>query len=175
MPFGLPWSEQFITQISEKEMRSEFVADQVRTRIALLIRALREQPDRDWSQTRLGREMGKPQSVVSRIEDPDYGKLTLQTLLDVSKAFDLPLWIDLPEWEDWFRLIGNVPESSTSRESFDSRRLGQMAKDAKTSVSSGQIGNLNAGLGVNFTVRPFDNALLIHAATNSNVNFRAAG
>lgn len=168
MPFGLPWSEQFIEQISEKEMRSEFVADQVRTRIALLIRALREQPDRDWSQTRLGREMDKPQSVVSRIEDPEYGKLTVQTLLDVSKAFDLPLWIDIPEWEDWFRLMKNLPGS---RESFDGRRLSQMAKDAKAGVNRGEIGNVNAGYAV--MVRQFDKPLTIYSATAGNVTLRA--
>jgi hypothetical protein len=123
MHYGSPWSEAFIDQISDREIRNEFVSDQVRTRIAMLIRALREQPDRAWSQTRLGQEMGKPQSVVSRIEDPDYGKLSLQTLFDVAAAFDLPLWVDIPEWEDWLVRIRDVPNSATGRKSFDKERL----------------------------------------------------
>jgi transcriptional regulator with XRE-family HTH domain len=128
MPYGLPWSEEFIGDLEDKEFRDEFVADQIRTRIAMLIRALREQPDRDWSQATLGEEMGKPQSVISRLEDPEYGKLSVQTLLEVSAAFGLPLWIDIPEWENWFRLIGDVPNSKTRRHGFDSGALRARAR-----------------------------------------------
>jgi len=131
MAYGLPCSEAFIHQLSNKEFRDEFVADQVRLHTAILIRALREQPDRDWSQTELGREMGKPQSVVSRLEDPDYGKLSVHTLLQVAAAFNLPLWIDIPEWEEWFRRIGEVPNSKTCRRSFDAEHLSRQAKVAK--------------------------------------------
>jgi transcriptional regulator with XRE-family HTH domain len=142
MPFGLPWSESFICDMADKEFRDEFVADQIRTRIAMLIRALREQPDRDWSQTRLGQEMGKPQSVISRIEDPDYGKLSLQTLLEVAAAFELPLWIDIPEWEEWLRLIKDVPNSKTARKSFDSEYLAGKANKSEEEINYGKIARI---------------------------------
>jgi|HubBroStandDraft_2_1064218.scaffolds.fasta_scaffold647444_1 hypothetical protein len=142
MQYGLSWSEEFVRDMEDKEFRDEFVADQVRLRIATLIRALREQPDRDWSQTELGREMGKPQSVVSRLEDPDYGKMSIQTLLAVVAAFKLPLWIDIPEWEEWFWHIGNVPNSKTHRRSFDAKRLSRQAKAAKGYVTDGALSQL---------------------------------
>ncbi|HMM92631.1 helix-turn-helix transcriptional regulator [Bradyrhizobium sp.] len=123
MPYGSRWSEQFVRQLSDKEVRSEFAADQMRARIALLIRSLREQPDRNWTQAELGEKAGKPQNVISRFEDPNYGKMSLQSLFDIAAAFDLPVWIDLPEWEDWLRLIDNVPSSTTRRSSFDLDRL----------------------------------------------------
>ncbi len=131
MTYGLPWSEAFISQISDKEIRDEFVSDQIRSRIALLVRALREQPDRGWSQTELGKRMGKPQNVVSRLEDPDYGRMSLATLLEVANAFDLPLWVDIPEWEDWLRRIKDVPNSATNRESFNADKLALEAREAR--------------------------------------------
>jgi hypothetical protein len=123
MTYGLPYSKGFIHDLSDKEIRDEFVADQIRTRIALLVRTLREQPERDWSQAELGKEMRKPQNVISRLEDPDYGKMTLQTLLDVAAAFNLPLWIDMPEWGDWLKKIRDVPAKGFKRTSFDADRL----------------------------------------------------
>jgi hypothetical protein len=123
MSYGLHWSEEFVRQLSDKEVRDEFVADQIRTRIALLIRALRDQKERQWTQTELGNRASKPQNVISRIEDPDYGKMSLQTLLEVAAAFDLPVWIDIPEWEDWFQKIKDVPNAQTARASFDEQRL----------------------------------------------------
>ena len=130
---GLPWSDEFIRDLSEKDFRDEFVADQIRTRLALLIRALREQPGRNWSQSRLGQEMGKPQSVISRLEDPDYGKQSLQTLLEVAAAFDLPLWVDIPEWDEWLMRIKDIPNSGTKRNGFDAGSLINASRFAKTS------------------------------------------
>lgn len=143
MPYGLPWSEEFVRQLSDKEMRDEFVADQVRTRIALMIRALREQEDRRWSQSDLGRRLDKPQSVVSRLEDPDYGKVSLQTLLEVAAAFDLPLLVDMPEWEDWFRRIGTNDKASFYRSGFNSEALTERARAAQDGLQSARVSHID--------------------------------
>jgi transcriptional regulator with XRE-family HTH domain len=132
MSYGLPWSERFVRQLADKEVRSEFVADQMRARIAQLIRTLREQADRNWTQAELGERAGKPQNVISRFENPDYGKMSLQSLFEIAAAFDLPIWVDIPEWKDWFSLINDFPTNSTHRSAFDLKKLVEQANMVTT-------------------------------------------
>jgi transcriptional regulator with XRE-family HTH domain len=153
MPFGSPWSEKFVRQLADdKELRDEFVADQVRSRIGLMVRAMREQQSRGWTQKELGEAMGgKPQSVVSRIEDPDYGKHSLQTLLEVAAALDVPLMVDFPEWEDWLRRTKTVRKSDLERRSFDAEHLIAQTKPTQT---TGNVCNIIDAGGVLTTTKP---------------------
>ena len=131
MPSGLPWSEEFIRGLADEDFRQEFVRDRTNVRLALLIRALRDQGERKWSQTELAKRLGTTQSVVSRYEDPDYGKLNLQTLFEIADAFDLPLWVDFPEWDEWLRRIKYIQRDELCRESFDAEALVKQSRNAR--------------------------------------------
>jgi transcriptional regulator with XRE-family HTH domain len=118
-----PWSNELVRDLTEEEFRHEYMMDQVRSYIAFQIRALREQPGRRWSQADLAKKSGKTQSVISRLEDPDYGKLSLQSLLEIAIAFELPLLVQFVEWDDWLARMSNLSPSALRKRSFDAGRL----------------------------------------------------
>jgi transcriptional regulator with XRE-family HTH domain len=110
-------SKKLFERLKRKSYRDEYVAEGVRTGIAHQIRALRDQ--REWSQKMLADVLVKPQSVVSRIEDPDYGKLSIQTLLEIAAAFDVGLIVRFVNFPEFLRRTRNVGPQALTAESFD--------------------------------------------------------
>jgi len=137
---GFRLSERFVEQFADREFREIYVADQVRSRMAMLIRSLRDQ--RGWSQKQLGDRMQKPQSVVSRIEDPEYGKLSVQTLLEVAAAFELPLFIDMLEWEDWFSKMQDFSDARFVRRPFNADYLKSLPSSLERQQSSALLSQI---------------------------------
>lgn len=84
--------EQLIRKFSDKPYRDLFIAEHIYSRLPLKIRALRE--TRGLSQKDLGERIGVAQTWVSKLEDPNYGKLTLSTLLRLASAFDVGIEVD---------------------------------------------------------------------------------
>jgi transcriptional regulator with XRE-family HTH domain len=96
--------------LKSKEYRDAYVLEHIKNGVAFQIRTLRE--DRDWTQGDLGDAMGKPRNVVSRIEDPNYGKTTLTTLREVAAAFDVGL---LVKFVPFSRLVREYEDVSPVR------------------------------------------------------------
>lgn len=107
-PLFLRLSEKLRKKLENPEYRHAYVAEHVRTWVARQIRALREQ--RGWSQTKFAEEARKPQSTISRLENPDYGQMTVQTLLELAATFDVALdikFIDFPTFLSRSRDVGS--------------------------------------------------------------------
>ena len=127
----LRWSKGFLEKLLDREYRHAYAADQVRTRVAFQIRSLREQRERGWSQSEMGRRMGKPQSVISRLEDPDYGRLSLQSLFEVADVFDLALIVEWVEWDEWLERMSDFSAVALHKKSFDGNRLMESGDSGK--------------------------------------------
>jgi hypothetical protein len=106
-------------KLGNKEYRDAYVSEHVRRWIAHQIRALREHPDRKWKQGELSDRMGKPQSVISRLEDPTYGKMTVQTLLEVAVAFDVALIIKFVSFPRFASETADLTQSAMQVDSFN--------------------------------------------------------
>ena len=105
-------------KLANKEYRDAYVGEHVRLWIAHQIKALRGDPKRDWNQGELARRMGKPQSVVSRLEDPSYGKMTVNTLLEVAAAFDVALEVKFVDYPRFLRSTTNLTNDAMAVASF---------------------------------------------------------
>lgn len=84
--------KQLLHSLRDVEYRRAFVSERVRSSIALQIRALRKQRG-DMTQAQLGEKLGMAQTWVSNLENPEYGKMTVATLLRLADAFDVDLEI----------------------------------------------------------------------------------
>lgn len=89
-------SDKLLAKLSKKDYRDLYMDQTVRSWLARQVRVLRE--DRGWSQQDLAEATGLKQSAVSRLEDPDYGRYTLSTLLKLRSAFDVGLEVKFVEY-----------------------------------------------------------------------------
>jgi len=110
-------SKKLIEKLGRKAYRAAYVGEHVRRGIAAQIRAMRDQ--RGWNQGKLSAELGKPQSVVSRLEDPSYGKVTVQTLLEVAATFDVALQIRFVPFSSFLQQTRDVSTRSMQVVSFN--------------------------------------------------------
>ena len=77
--------------LDSKTFRDSYVLENIKRIIPFQVRTMRD--DREWSQQKAATELGKTQSGYSRLESPAYGKLTVQTLLEIARGFDVGLLI----------------------------------------------------------------------------------
>lgn len=73
----------------DREYRQAYAEAAVEQGTAWQIRANRKA--RGWSQDELASKLETFQSAVSRLEDPEYGKHSIETLIAVANAFDCAL------------------------------------------------------------------------------------
>jgi transcriptional regulator with XRE-family HTH domain len=78
-----------LQKLLDKSYRDSYLEGHVKGSIAYQIQALREKEG--LTQTEFGKLIGKPQSVVSRLEDTEYGGVNVNTLLQIAYALNIGL------------------------------------------------------------------------------------
>ena len=112
--------EQLARKLQDKEYRDHFIAEGIYSALPLKIYSLREQ--RGLSQRELGKKIGVAQAWVSKLEDPNYGKLTLSTLLKLASAFDVGLEVDFVPFSKVLSDVVNLSPESFKVPSFSGDR-----------------------------------------------------
>ena len=87
-----------LASLESKGYRDAFLETDVKGGIAYQIQALREKLS--LSQKAFAEKIGKKQSVVSRLEDTEYGSVNVNTLLEIAKALDIGLQVRFCDYID---------------------------------------------------------------------------
>lgn len=95
---------ELVKQLEDSEYRKAFVEGHATDTIAFQLRAMRK--SRGWEQKDVAEKLGnrKLQPMISRYENPDYGKYSISTLLELASAFDVALavrFVEFSELVEW--------------------------------------------------------------------------
>ncbi|MCY4151338.1 MAG: helix-turn-helix transcriptional regulator [Aestuariivita sp.] len=99
-----------IERLSEPNYRNSFLDAEVRSWIAYQIRALRKKAG--LTQVQMADRLAKPQSVISRLENTDYGSLSVNTLLDIAKSMDVALLVQFVSYPDFLERTRDKSEQA---------------------------------------------------------------
>jgi transcriptional regulator with XRE-family HTH domain len=102
---------------TSKAYRHAFVGEKVRSSLAAQIKTIREQ--RGMKQPELAKAMGKSQSWVSRLEDPNQPAPTIPSLLQVAETYDVDLEIRFRRFSTLIDDIDGLSQESLKVPSFE--------------------------------------------------------
>lgn len=98
--------ERLLEELKNADYRRGFIEGHAKDTIAFQLRTLRKAME--WEQRDVAERLGnaKLQPMISRYENPDYGRYSISTLLELASVFDVALVVrfspfsELVEW-DW--------------------------------------------------------------------------
>jgi transcriptional regulator with XRE-family HTH domain len=124
-------------RLRSKAYREAFVASQLKRGLPMQIRVLLK--NRNWTQSDLAQRAGLKQGVVSRAADPDYGNLTLKTILKIAAGFDVAYVGRFVPFSELARWYTDLSESALSVPSFNDEAgatKGSVAPDVRVKEES---------------------------------------
>lgn len=111
---------KFLRRFLDKDYRDGYLRTQVGSGVAYQIQALRSKLG--LTQTQFARLIGKPQTVVSRLENGT-GNVSVETLLDVATGTGVALLVQFVSYPEMLRRTEDMTESAlkpdTIHESVD--------------------------------------------------------
>ena len=119
-------------KLRNRKYRKAFVSAQLKRGIPFQVRAMRKKLG--WSQETLAKEAGITQGVISRAENPNYGNLTFNTVLEIANGFDVAFIGEFVSFGELERRFENQSEESVQVQTFTEENEA-FCSSAQTNVS----------------------------------------
>lgn len=133
--------KQLARGLKRPAFRHNYMSRHVRSFLAAQIRALRG----DLSQSAFGKKIGKPQSVVSRLEDEGYGKVNISTLLDIAEKLHVALVVRFVDYPTFLKLNSELSEERFAPAQFDEEALDIYVREVEQEVKNQQVKEMFTG------------------------------
>lgn len=101
--------------LTSRAFRKRYVWEHLKRSLPFQMRTLRD--ERGWSQERTAQELNKTQSMISRLESPAYGRMSLQTLVEIAEGFDVGILIKFVPFSRLVKEYEDVSSSALSAQS----------------------------------------------------------
>jgi transcriptional regulator with XRE-family HTH domain len=113
-----------LVRFDAQAYRDGYLQSQVRGGIAYQIQALRDKTG--LTQVQFAEKTGKKQSTISRLEDTEYGRVSVQTLLDIACALNIALIVRFVSYPEFLAYASNMSvaalQPDTIQESIERER-----------------------------------------------------
>ena len=151
-----------LTALADKDYRHAYVDDHVRSMLAYQLRCIREKMG--LTQKAFGKLIGKPASVVSRLENTDYGKVTVQTILDIADKLDVAVVVKFASFPEFLSSYKDLSPASLAVASYgesSSDNLIASASPATNIIVSEKLSQAEANL--------LQSAVIFNGVSNYNI------
>jgi transcriptional regulator with XRE-family HTH domain len=135
--------------------RASYLDGHIKGSIAYQMLALREKEGRN--QTQFGELIGKPQSVVSRLEDAEYGGVNVNTLIEIASRLGIGLLVRFCDFETL--LAANISPEGLAVENINEtiqRRLQPSLAQTAAYISAPTMAT-NEGITATWQTNPIPN------------------
>ncbi len=112
---GTSRSKQLLKALENRKFRHSYMARQLKAFLAQQIRSLRG----EMRQSEFGEKIGKPQSVISRLEKQMDKQVSVQTLIDIASSLDIAVVIRFVDFPTFLQQTGDFSESALSPAPYD--------------------------------------------------------
>lgn len=141
-------------KLRSKKYRDSYLSSHIRMFLANQLSSLQG----EMSQQEFGQLLGKPQPIVSRLQNPDYGKYSLQTLLEIASKLDVALLVRFVDYPTFLKITSDFSDEALRPASFDPAQLDQLAAAPRYfhahTVAAGEMAPALAVGGMSFMGSP---------------------
>ena len=126
---------RLVKALGRSEFRHAYMARQLKAFLADQIRALRG----DLTQSEFGDQIGKPQSVISRLEKQADRQISIQTLIDIARKLDIAVIIRFVDFPTFLRYTEDYSDEALTPRRYDKAAIVALVSDEERRARQSEL------------------------------------